>query len=147
MNTRSYNTVSANKNTIEQNWLIVDAKDKVVGRIATEIAHRLRGKHKVYYTPHVDCGDYIIVINADQIRFTGKKMDDKVYTRFTGYPGGLRKRTPKEMLAKRPEGVIESAVRGMLPKNRLGRAMFRKLFVYAGENHPHGAQKPETLDI
>lgn len=147
MKTRSYSTVSANKNTVEPKWLIVDAKDKVVGRIATEIAHRLRGKHKVYYTPHVDCGDYIIVTNADQVRFTGNKMDDKQYVTFSGYPGGQKKRTPREMLAKRPEGVIENAVRGMLPKNRLGRAMFKKLFVYTGEAHPHAAQKPEILEL
>ena len=147
VNTRSYNTVSANKNTVEHKWLIVDAKDKVVGRLATEIAHRLKGKHKPYYTPHVDCGDYIIILNADQVKFTGKKMDDKQYVTFSGYPGGQKKRTPREMLEKRPEGVIENAVRGMLPKNRLGRAMFKKLFVYTGETHPHAAQKPETLEI
>ncbi|MEL6358584.1 MAG: 50S ribosomal protein L13 [Bacteroidota bacterium] len=146
MNTLSYKTKSANDATVERRWIIVDAEGEVVGRLASQIAHLLRGKHKPYYTPHVDCGDHVIVINADKVRFTGQKMTNKVYLRHTGYPGGQRSITPAELLARKPFAVIEKAVKGMLPKNRLGRAMFRKLHVYAGADHPHTAQKPETYN-
>ena len=146
MDTLSYKTKSANKDTVERKWLIIDAEGEVVGRLGSRIATILRGKHKPSYTPHVDCGDYVIVINAEKVRFTGMKMDQKEYLRHTGYPGGQRKATPRDLLDKKPERIIENAVRGMLPKNRLGRAMFKKLFVYVGTEHPHTAQKPESLD-
>lgn len=147
MNTQSYKTKSANKQTVEHQWFVVDATNMVVGRLATQIAHVLRGKHKPSYTPHVDTGDYVIVLNADKVRFTGSKWDDKEYIRYSGFPGGQKRRTAKEALAKKPESIIENAVRGMLPKNSLGRDMFRKLFVYTGDQHPHGAQKPQDLKI
>jgi len=145
MNTQSYKTKSANKQTVEHKWFVVDATNMVVGRLATQIAHVLRGKHKPSYTPHVDTGDYVIVLNADKVRFTGQKWDKKEYIRFSGYPGGQKRRTAKEALVKKPESIIENAVRGMLPKNSLGRDMFRKLFVYTGDQHPHAAQKPTDL--
>ncbi|NNF22300.1 MAG: 50S ribosomal protein L13 [Saprospiraceae bacterium] len=147
MNTLSYKTKSANKETVERNWYIVDAEDQIVGRLATKIATVLRGKHKPSYTPHVDTGDCIIVINAEKIKFTGSKMEQKEYITYSGYPGGQKRRTAKEMMAKKPITIIENAVRGMLPKTRLGRAMFKKLFVYTGTEHPHGAQKPETFNF
>lgn len=145
MDTLSYKTISANKATTDKGWIIVDAENQVVGRLTSEIAKILRGKHKPSYTPHVDCGDNVIVINADKVRFTGKKLTDKVYTRHTGYPGGQRFATPKEVLAKNPRGIVESAVKGMLPKNRLGRKLFTNLFVYAGSEHPHTAQQPKEI--
>ncbi len=145
MDTLSYKTISANKATTEKGWVIVDAENQIVGRLTSEIAKILRGKHKPSFTPHVDCGDNVIVINADKIRFTGKKMTDKVYIRHTGYPGGQRFATPREVLAKNPKGVVEAAVKGMLPKNRLGRKMIKKLFVYAGAAHQHSAQQPKEL--
>jgi large subunit ribosomal protein L13 len=123
----------------------VDAEGQPLGRMASLIASTLRGKHKPSYTPHVDCGDNIIVINAEKVKLTGKKMTNKVYLTYSGYPGGQKKQTPREMLAKHPERLVETAVKGMLPKNKLGRAMFKKLFVYAGTEHPHAAQKPESL--
>ncbi len=132
---------------LERQWYVVDAKDKVLGRLSTEIAKRLRGKHKPIYTPHVDCGDYIIVINADKVKLTGNKENKKVYYRHTGYMGGLKEVKYKEMLEKHPERIIEKAVKGMLPKNSLGREMFRKLKVYAGSEHNHAAQKPQVLDL
>ncbi len=147
MNTLSYKTQSAKKETIQRDWFVVNAAGKTCGRLATAIAHRLRGKHKPSYTPHVDTGDYIIVLNADKIRFTGLKEDQKQYIWHTGYPGGQKRATVKEVRAKQPQRIIESAVRGMLPKNRLGRAMFKKMFVYNGNEHPHTAQKPRELDI
>lgn len=145
MDTLSYKTISANKATTDKGWIIVDAENQVVGRLTSEIAKILRGKHKPSFTPHVDCGDNVIVINADKVRFTGKKMTDKVYTRHTGYPGGQRFATPKEVLAKNPRGIVESAVKGMLPKNRLGRKLFTNLYVYAGSEHPHTAQQPKEI--
>lgn len=145
MDTLSYKTISANKATTDKGWIIVDAENQVVGRLTSEIAKILRGKHKPSFTPHVDCGDNVIVINADKVRFTGKKMTDKVYTRHTGYPGGQRFATPKEVLAKNPRGIVESAVKGMLPKNRLGRKLFTNLYVYAGSEHPHSAQQPKEI--
>ena len=143
MNTLSYKTKFANNDTVDQRWLIIDAEAQVLGRLSSEVAKILRGKHKASYTPHVNCGDKVIIINADKVRLTGKKMNDKQYIRYTGYPGGQRFRSPSEVLARTPERLVEMAVRGMLPKNRLGRDIYRNLFVYAGTEHPHEAQKPE----
>ncbi|MFC0184676.1 LSU ribosomal protein L13P [Pseudarcicella hirudinis] len=145
MDTLSYKTISATKATTEKGWVIVDAENQILGRLTSEIAKIIRGKHKPSFTPHVDCGDNVIVINADKVRLTGKKMTDKVYIRHTGYPGGQRFATPREVLAKNPRGVVESAVKGMLPKNRLGRKLFNNLFVYAGAEHPHAAQQPKEI--
>ena len=147
MDTLSYKTVSANKETVNKEWVVIDAEGQVLGRMASIAAKFLRGKFKSNYTPHVDCGDNVIIINADKFKLTGNKMDQKEYTRHTGYPGGQRTRTVKEMLQKNPIGAVENAIRGMLPKNRLGRDLFRNLFVYAGSEHPHEAQKPKTIDL
>ena len=147
MNTLSYKTKSASKESTEVKWYVVDADGEIVGRLATKIASVIRGKHKPDFTPHADMGEYVIVINADKVRFTGNKLDDKEYTRYTGYPGGLRRRTAKEMLEKRPNQVLELAVKGMLPKTKLGRAMIKKLFLYQGGTHPHQAQKPEPFNF
>jgi len=147
VNTLSYKTVSANNATVEKEWYIIDAKDVVLGRLASVVAMVLRGKHKPSFTPHVDCGDNVIVINADKITLTGSKMTDKQYVRHTGYPGGQRKQTPEDLLSKKPEAVVEKAVRGMLPKSRLGNAIFKNLFVYAADSHPHEAQQPKELDL
>lgn len=147
MDTLSYKTKSANKATVDRKWYVVDADGEIVGRLASRIAHVLRGKHKPSYTPHVDCGDCVVVINAEKVRFTGNKVNAKEYLRHTGYPGGQRKATPADLLDKKPHAVIENAVRGMLPKNRLGRQMFKKLFVYAGEEHPHAAQQPTEFNF
>ena len=147
MNTLSYKTVSANKATVHKEWVIVDAQNEVVGRLCTRIAMMLRGKHKPDYTPHVDCGDNVIVINADQVRFTGKKWLEKEYIRHTGYPGGQRITVAQELIRKKPIAVVEKAVKGMLPKNKLGAALFRNLYVYAGAEHPHEAQQPKTLNL
>lgn len=140
-------TFSAKPETVRRDWYVVDATGKTLGRLATEIASRLRGKHKPEYTPHVDTGDYIIVINAEKITVTGKKQTDKIYYRHTGYVGGLKEATFKEMVQRHPEQIIEIAVKGMLPKGPLGRAMYRKLKVYAGNTHNHAAQQPQVLDI
>lgn len=140
-------TYNATNETAQHNWYMVDAAGKTLGRLASEVAKRLRGKHKPEYTPHVDTGDYIIVINASQVKVTGSKTTDKVYYSHTGYPGGLKAITFEKLLAKHPEKVIEKAIKGMLPKNILGRAMYRKLKVYAGSEHPHQAQEPKTLDL
>ncbi len=145
MNTLSYKTQSANKETVDRKWYIVDAEGEVVGRLATKIAHVLKGKHKPSYTPHVDTGDNVIVINADKIRLTGSKMEQKVYLSYSLYPGGQKSITAQELMVKKPYAVVERAVKGMLPKNKLGRAMYKKLYVYAGAEHPHAAQKPENL--
>ena len=147
MNTLSYKTQSAKKETVDRKWYVVDAEGEVVGRLGTKIAQVLRGKHKPSYTPHVDCGDYVIVINADKVRFTGSKWAQKEYITFSGYPGGQKRRTAQEQLEKKPTAIVESAVKGMLPKTKLGRAMIKKLFVYTDGEHPHGAQKPEKLEI
>lgn len=147
MNTLSYKTESAKKGEVERNWYVIDAEGEVVGRLCSKIAHVLRGKHKPSYTPHVDTGDYVIVINAEKIRFTGKKWDQKEYITFSGYPGGQKKRLAKDMRTKKPIGVVENAVRGMLPKTKLGRAMFKKLFVYEGAEHPHQAQQPQPFEF
>jgi large subunit ribosomal protein L13 len=140
-------TFMANAATVERKWFVVDAEGKTLGRLAAEVAKILRGKHKPTYTPHVDTGDHVVVINADKVALTGKKLTQKTYFRHSGYPGGTTFVTAGKMLAGRPERVIELAVKGMLPKNSLGRQMFRKLNVYSGPVHPHAAQKPEVLDI
>ncbi len=145
MDTLSYKTKSEKKEAVERKWYVVDAEGEVVGRLCSKIAHVLRGKHKPSYTPHVDCGDYVIVLNADKVRFTGAKWDQKEYITYSGYPGGQKRATAKELNAKKPYAVVENAVKGMLPKNKLGRAMFKKLFVYAGSEHSHQAQKPEPF--
>jgi len=147
VNTLSYKTQSAKKEEVKRDWYIIDAEGMILGRMCTQIAAMLRGKHKASYTPHVDTGDNIIVINAEKIKLTGKKMTDKQYVRYSGYPGGQRFETPASLLAKKPERIVEKAVKGMLPKNRLGRAMFKKLFVYEGAEHPHKAQKPQEFKI
>ena len=147
MNTLSYRTVSANKETVNKEWIVIDATDQVVGRLASITAKFLRGKYKPNFTPHVDCGDNVIILNAEKIIFTGKKMDDKVYVRHSGYPGGQRFRSPRELLARNPIGVVEVAIKGMLPNSRLGADLFRNLFVYAGGEHPHEAQKPKSIDL
>jgi len=140
-------TFSAKAEDVSRDWFVVDASDKTLGRLASEIAHRLRGKHKAEYTPHVDTGDYIVVINAEKVRVTGNKAADKMYHRHTGYPGGLKSMSFEKLIDRAPERVIQSAVKGMLPRNPLGRAMFKKLKVYAGEEHPHAAQQPQALNI
>lgn len=140
-------TYIAKSADIERKWYVVDATDKTLGRLATEIATVLRGKNKPIYTPHVDTGDYVIVVNAEKVKVTGKKLDQKLYTHHTGYIGGLKQVTLKRMLETKPEQVIAHAVKGMLPKNNLGREIFRKLHVYAGPDHKHAAQKPEVLEI
>lgn len=140
-------TFSAKPETVKRDWYVVDAQGKTLGRLATEVARRLRGKHKPEYTPHVDTGDYIVVVNADKVAVTGNKASDKMYYRHTGYPGGIRSASFSELIERKPEMVIEKAVKGMLPKNPLGRAMFSKLKVYAGAEHPHAAQQPQELDI
>ncbi len=140
-------TFSAKPETVKRDWFVIDAEDKVLGRLAAEIAHRLRGKHKAEYTPHVDTGDYIVVINAEKVAVTGNKMKNKLYHHHTGYPGGLKTVNFEKLQATKPEMIIEKAVKGMLPKNPLGRDMFRKLKVYAGSEHNHAAQQPTALEI
>lgn len=147
MDTLSYKTVSLNSATVQKNWVVVDATNEVVGRLAATVACMLRGKHKPGFTPHVDCGDNVIVINADKVRFTGAKLTDKQYVRHTGYPGGQRFATPEEMLKRKPIFVIEHAVKGMLQKNRLASQQLRNLHVYVGAEHPHEAQKPTTVKL
>jgi large subunit ribosomal protein L13 len=140
-------TVSIRAQDVRHAWLVVDAADRTLGRLATQIAHRLRGKHKAEYTPNVDTGDFVIVVNAEKVRVSGKKMTDKIYYHHTGYPGGIKAVSLERMQTEQPERVIETAVKGMLPHNPLGRAMFRKLKVYAGPNHPHAAQQPQPMDV
>ena len=147
MDTLSYKTISANKATANKQWVVVDAEAQVLGRLASEVAKMIRGKHKPNFTPHADCGDNVIVINADKVRLTGKKWDDRVYLRYTGYPGGQRATTPRQLKEKSSTLLVERAVRGMLPKNRLGRAIFHNLKVYAGAEHPHAAQEPKKITI
>lgn len=140
-------TYMANAQTIERKWYVVDATDLVLGRLSTEVASLLKGKLKPTWTPHVDCGDYVIIVNAEKVLLTGSKLDDKLYYRHSGYPGGLKSRTAKRMLELQPQKVLEKSIRGMLPKNRLGDDMYRKLYVYAGSEHPHQAQKPEVYTL
>jgi large subunit ribosomal protein L13 len=147
VNTLSYKTISANDATVDKNWVVVDAQSQILGRFASEVAKMLRGKHKPNFTPHVDCGDNVIVINAEKIRLTGKKWNEKVYVRHTGYPGGQRIATPKILMEKAPRTLVEKAVKGMLPKNRLGRKMYTNLYVYAGSEHPHSAQQPKEVKL
>lgn len=140
-------TFSAKPQTVKREWFVIDATDKILGRLATEVASLLRGKHKAEFTPHVDTGDYIVIVNAEKIRVTGNKEKDKTYYRHSGHPGGLKATTLEKMRIKAPERIIETAVKGMLPKNPLGRAMFRKLKVYAGPEHGHQAQQPQALEV
>ena len=147
MNTLSYKTVSANKATADKQWIVVDAEGHNLGRFASKVAMLLRGKYKPSYTPHVDCGDNVIVINAEKINLTGNKMEDKTYIRHTGYPGGQRSLSAKEMYRKNPAIMVEKAVKGMLPKNKLGAQLFRNLNVYVGAEHKHAAQTPKTVNL
>jgi large subunit ribosomal protein L13 len=143
----SYKTISANKSTVEKNWVVVDADSKVLGRLASDVAKIIRGKNKTSFTPNVDCGDNVIVVNADKVKMTGKKWTDKIFVSHTGYPGGQKKTTPKELKAKSSTLLVERAVRGMLPKNRLGSALFGNLYVYEGSEHPHVAQQPKEINL
>jgi large subunit ribosomal protein L13 len=147
VNTLSYKTVSANAKTVNKQWVVVDAEGEILGRLSSKIAMIIRGKNKPEYTPHVDCGDNVIVINADKIKLTGNKLTEKEYVRYTGYPGGQRFISPKELLDKHPERIVEKAVRGMLPKTKLGKQLYGNLFVYAGSEHPHAAQLPKTVKL
>jgi len=140
-------TYSAKPETVKRDWFVIDANGRTLGRLATEVARRLKGKHKAEYTPHVDTGDYIVIVNAEKVRVTGNKTKDKMYYRHTGYPGGLREMSFEKLIDHKPERVIELAVKGMLPRNPLGRAMQSKLKVYAGPEHPHAAQQPQDLDF
>ena len=141
------NTFMQKKETVERKWYVLDATDLPLGRVATKAAHMLRGKHKVTFTPHIDCGDYIIITNASKVKLTGNKLNDKMYYNHSGYTGGLRERNAAEMIENYPVEMVERAVKGMLPHNRLGRQMAKKLFVYAGENHEQQAQKPESISL
>lgn len=143
----SFKTKSANDQMVTRNWYVVDATNQTMGRMASKIAHVLRGKNKPYYTPHTDCGDYVIVVNSGKAVFTGTKLDDKEYITFSGYPGGQKRETARSLQRRRPNKMVEVAVKGMLPKTRLGRAMYKKLFVYEGAEHPHTAQKPQPLNM
>ena len=147
MDSLSYKTISATAEGVTKEWYVIDATNEVLGRLASQIAKIIRGKNKPCFTPHADCGDYVIVINADKVKLTGKKMTDKVYTRHTGYPGGQRFATPADYLAKKPTFIIEKAVKGMLPKTRLGEHMLKNLKVYAGAEHPHAAQNPKAIKL
>ena len=147
MDTLSYKTVSANRATVDKNWLHVDAEGQTLGRLSSVVARLLRGKHKPNFTPHVDCGDNVIITNASKIKLTGKKWSDKVYIRHTGYPGGQRSLSAQELYNRNPERLIEKAIKGMLPKNKLGAELFRNLKVYSGDQHAHEAQKPETINL
>ncbi len=147
MNSLHYKTVSANQGTVDKKWLVIDVEGQVVGRAASQIASILRGKHKTNFTPHVDCGDNVIVINADKVRFTGNKLNHKEYLRHTGYPGGQRSMSARVMMEKHPERVLENAVKRMLPRNKLGNRLYSNLRVYAGTEHPHAAQEPEVFEL
>lgn len=147
MDTLSYKTISANAATVNKNWILVDAQNEPLGRIASKVANLIRGKHKTNFTPHVDCGDYVVVINAEQVKLTGKKWEDKKYITFSGYPGGQKTATANEMMAKKPTFMVEKAVKGMLPKNKLGRAMVKNLYVYAGAEHEQAAQQPKAIKL
>ncbi|MEM9647540.1 MAG: 50S ribosomal protein L13, partial [Bacteroidota bacterium] len=145
--TLSYKTISANKSTVDKQWLLVDAEGQTLGRMASKVAKLLRGKHKPNFTPHVDCGDNVIVINAEKINLSGNKWEDKEYLRYTGYPGGQRSTSAKELLDRNPERIVEKSIKGMLPKNRLGADLFRNLKVYAGPDHGQEAQKPKAINL
>tara|TARA_B100000963_G_C22369397_1_gene555194 strand:+ start:39 stop:494 length:456 start_codon:yes stop_codon:yes gene_type:complete len=147
VDTLSYKTVSGNKETADKKWFVVDAENQTVGRLSSQVAKVLRGKHKTCFTPHADCGDNVIVINAEKVSFSGTKLENKEYVRYSGYPGGQKFTSAQEMLEKHPERLIEKAIKGMLPKNTLGRALYRNLKVYTGSEHNHDAQKPEVLNL
>ncbi|OFX19167.1 MAG: 50S ribosomal protein L13 [Bacteroidetes bacterium GWA2_31_9] len=147
MDTLSYKTISSNKATVNKNWVIVDVQDVILGRACTKIASLLRGKYKTNFSPHVDCGDNVIVLNTEKISLSGLKLENKEYITYSGYPGGQKSQTPEELLKKNPKLLVERAVKGMLPKNRLGRELFRNLHVYIGTEHPHEAQQPTKLDL
>lgn len=147
MDTQSYKTVSATPATVNKEWVVIDATDLVLGRLASRVALILRGKNKPNFTPHMDCGDNVIIVNADKVKLTGNKLTDRVYVRHTGYPGGQRTTTPKELLKKRPTELVRRAVKGMLPKNRLGAKLINNLYLYQGSEHPHQAQKPKTIKL
>lgn len=147
MSTLSYKTVSANKATVQKEWVLIDAEGQTVGRLATRVANILRGKTKPSFTPHVDCGDNVIIVNAEKVVFTGKKMNDKIYQRYTGYPGGQRETTPAQLLKVHPERILEHAIKGMLPKNRLGAKLYTNLHIYVGPEHDHQAQNPKVINI
>ena len=147
MDTLSYKTISANKATVQKEWVVVDATDQVLGRLSAKVAKLLRGKYKPSYTPHVDCGDNVIIINGDKVILTGNKWTDRVYLNFTGYPGGQKKTSPAELIKKGEAKLFNRVVKGMLPKNKLGAQLLRNLYVYAGSEHPHAAQQPKTIDI
>ena len=147
MDTLSYKTISVNKESANKEWVLVDAENEVLGRLASKVAKIIRGKYKPSYTPHADCGDNVIIINAEKVKLTGNKMEDKVYVRHTGYPGGQRFATPRILMSKKPTEVVNKAVKGMLPKNSLGRAIIGNLFIYAGNEHPHQAQQPKSINL
>lgn len=147
MDTLSYKTISANKATVNKEWVVIDATGQTLGRLASKVAKLLRGKYKPSYTPHVDCGDNVIIINADKVVLTGNKWNDRVYLRYTGYPGGQREMTPARLMEKGADRLMQKVVKGMLPKNRLGATLLKNLHVYAGSEHAHSAQQPKTLDI
>jgi large subunit ribosomal protein L13 len=147
VNTLSYKTISANKETVNKEWVLFDAEGAALGRLATVVAATLRGKNKTNFTPHVDCGDNVVIINADKVTLSGTKWSDKLYVRHTGYPGGQRSATAEQMLKKNPISLLEEAVKGMLPKNRLGRAIYKNMHVYAGPSHPHEAQSPRKIEL
>jgi large subunit ribosomal protein L13 len=147
MNTLSYKTIAANEKIVKKEWVVIDAQNEIVGRLATVAARILRGKTKTYFSPHFDCGDHVIIINAEKVRFPGQKLEDKASVRHTGYPGGQRFATPKELMKKKPIEILEHAIKGMLPKNKLGAQLYRNLYVYAGSNHPHEGQTPKTINI
>ncbi len=147
MDTLSYKTVSANAATVDKNWVLVDAQNETLGRLASKVANLIRGKHKTNYTPHVDCGDNVVVINAGKIKLTGNKWEDKKYVTFSGYPGGQKISTANEVMAKNPNKMVEKAVKGMLPKSKLGRAMYRNLYVYEGAEHNQEAQQPKEVKV
>lgn len=147
MNTLSYKTVSANKATVDKQWVLVDAEGQVLGRLASKVAKLLRGKHKPNYTPHVDCGDNVVVVNASKVQLTGNKLDQRLLFNYSGYPGGRHDKTPRQMLAESPERMLERTIKGMLPKNRLGAKILKNLYVYAGAEHEQEAQQPKVLDI
>ncbi len=147
MDTLSYKTISANKTTVNKEWVLIDAENETLGRLASKAAKLLRGKYKPNFTPHVDCGDNVIIINAEKITLSGKKWTDKEYVRHSGYPGGQRTTTPEELIVKKPTALVEKAIKGMLPKNRLGSAIFRNLYVYAGPEHQQEAQQPKEIKL
>ncbi|MFP4059350.1 MAG: 50S ribosomal protein L13 [Bacteroidota bacterium] len=147
MNTLSYKTVSANKATVNKEWIVIDASENMLGRLSSRVAKILRGKHKTNFTPHVDCGDNVIIVNADKIKLSGKKLTDRTYFSHTGYPGGQVIKTPEEILKNDPARLVEKSIKGMLPRTRLGRQQFRNLYVYTGNEHPHQAQNPKNIDI